>query len=82
MAVRTMRVICPVRGTASEIAGMIMRAMYAPKFLPGSGSMPDAGSRCRFDENRSIRSTASQNDGVASPAMERSLISWSGHLSL
>ena len=70
MAVRTMRVIWPVRGTASAMAGMIMRPMYPPKLVSGLGRAPDAGSRCMKDENTRMSRTASQNDGVARPAIE------------
>ena len=76
-----MRVIWPVKGTASAMPGIAMRASQPPGFSVNAGSAPDAGSTCSIEENRRMNSTASQNDGVAMQAIEKMRMTWSGQRS-
>jgi len=75
------RVSWPVTGTARAIAGIAMRRIHPTGSSPKTGSLPDAGSQPSMDENKRIMSTASQNDGVAMHAIEKTRMTWSGQRS-
>ena len=76
-----MRVIWPVRGTASAMPGIAMRASHPTGSSVSAGKAPEAGSTCSIEENSRMKSTASQNDGVAMQAIEKMRITWSGQRS-
>ena len=76
------RIIWPATGTARAKAGRAMRAHHPPGSLKKAGSAPEAGSRPRLLENSKIKSTASQNEGMARQTIENMRITWSGQRSL